>query len=87
MRLDAFLCEKGLAKSRTFAKTLIEDGYVTVNGKTAKKPALDIADGDSVEVTGAPYEYVSRGGVKLAAALDSFGIYPKDMICVDIGAS
>lgn len=87
MRLDAFLCEKGLAKSRTFAKTLIEGGYVEVNGKTAKKPAVDVSDGDSVKVTGTPYEYVSRGGVKLAAALDSFGVYPKDMICVDIGAS
>lgn len=87
MRLDAYIFEKALAKSRTFAKTLIEGGYVTVNGICAKKPAMDISDGDAVEVTGAPYGYVSRGGVKLEAALDAFAIDVNNAVCVDIGAS
>lgn len=87
MRLDLYLFEKGLAKSRSYAKTLIAEEYVTVNGKTANKPSIDVSDADTVIVTGAPYSYVSRGGVKLEAVLDAFNIDVKDFICVDIGAS
>lgn len=87
MRIDSFLFEKGLAKSRSFAKTLIEDGFVTVNGKVIKKPSLDVSDTDSVVVTGEPYIYVSRGGVKLEGALERFGINVNGAVCIDIGAS
>ena len=87
MRLDSYLAENGYAKSRTFAKTLIDGGFVNVNGKKADKASLDILDGDTVEVTGKPYEYVSRGGLKLEAALDAFGVDPSGKVCVDIGAS
>ena len=87
MRLDSYLAENGYAKSRTFAKTLIDGGFVNVNGKKANKASLDILDGDTVEVTGKPYEYVSRGGLKLEAALDAFGVDPSGKVCVDIGAS
>lgn len=87
MRLDLYLHEKGLAKSRSYAKTLIDEGYVTVNGKVAKKPSLDVSENDNVLVTGEPYSYVSRGGVKLEAVLEAFDINVSNYICVDIGAS
>ncbi len=87
MRLDQYLTEKGLAKSRSFAKTLITGGFVKVGEQVVQKPAYEV-DGDQlVEVTGTPYSYVSRGGVKLEAALDAFQIDPEGMCCLDIGAS
>lgn len=87
MRIDVYLYEHGLAKSRSFAKTLISEGYVTVNGKTVSKPSLDVSETDEVTVTGTPYTYVSRGGLKLEGALDGFSLDVSDMTCVDIGAS
>ncbi len=87
MRLDIYLFEKGLAQSRTFAKTLISDGFVIVSGKAVTKPSYDVGEDDAVAVTGVPYTYVSRGGVKLEAALDHFGVDVSGDVCVDIGAS
>lgn len=87
MRLDQYLVEQGLAKSRSFAKTLITDGYVTVGEQVVQKPAYDIAGDQTVHLTGTPYTYVSRGGLKLEAALDGFGIQPAGMCALDIGAS
>lgn len=87
MRLDVYLSESGLAKSRSFAKTLVDEGYVTVDGQICKKPSFEVDGENSVKVIGTPYEYVSRGGVKLAFALDSFGVSVQDAVCVDIGAS
>ena len=87
MRIDTYLAEHGLAKSRSFAKTLLEEGYVTVNGKVIKKASFDVSVSDEVQVTGTPYNYVSRGGVKLECALETFCIDVTDMKAVDIGAS
>ena len=87
MRLDTYLFENGLAKSRNFAKTLIVDGYVNVNGGAQKKPSYVVAENDVVEITGKPYEYVGRGGLKLEAAIKSFSIDVNDLTAVDIGAS
>ncbi len=87
MRLDQYLVERGLAKSRSFAKTLITDGYVKVGEQVVQKPAYEVVSGQPVVVTGAPYTYVSRGGVKLEAALDQFQVDPAGMCCLDIGAS
>ena len=86
MRLDLYLYENGLAKSRTAGKLLIEKGLVLVNGAVAYKASTDI-DGETVTVTGEAVEYVSRGGLKLAAALDSFDISVEGAKCLDIGAS
>lgn len=88
MRLDAYLAESGLARSRTHAQKLIESGYVSVDGKTAAKPSLAV-DGASSEilVTGEPYPFVGRGGVKLDSALETFAIDVSGMTAVDIGAS
>ena len=87
MRLDAYLSAKGLAKSRSFAKTLIDDGFVEVNGKIVKKASLEVCEDDDVKVTGEPYSYVSRGGVKLEGALEAFSVDVCGMTAVDIGAS
>lgn len=87
MRLDIYLAEKGLAQSRTFAKMLISKGCVTVNNKAASKPSYDVADGDDVAVISVPYSFVSRGGVKLEAALEHFKVDVQGAVCVDIGAS
>ncbi|MBQ4066417.1 MAG: TlyA family RNA methyltransferase [Clostridia bacterium] len=87
MRIDTYLADHGLAKSRSFAKILIDEGFVTVNGVVVKKPSIDVSDFDRVLVTGAPYSYVSRGGVKLEAALERFEISVLGLTAVDIGAS
>lgn len=87
MRIDSYLAQNGLAKSRSFAKTLIDEGFVTVNGIKVTKPSLDVSGEDDVKVTGTPYEYVGRGGLKLEAALKKFGVEVEKSVCVDIGAS
>ena len=88
MRLDAYLAQSGLARSRTHAQKLIDGGFVSVNGKTADKPSLTVdSDTDQIAVTGEPYPFVGRGGVKLEAALTAFDIDVTGMTAVDIGAS
>ena len=89
-RLDELLVERGLAPSRTRAQALILAGQVRVGEGDAAR--LDRKAGDLVapDTTIALTErdpYVSRGGHKLAAALDAFGIDPADRICLDAGAS
>jgi len=88
MRLDLFLNEKGLAKSRTASAKLISKGLVTVNGKTVTKSSFDVTEADNVDVAyDEESRYVSRGGLKLEGALKVFGIDVRDKICIDIGAS
>jgi 23S rRNA (cytidine1920-2'-O)/16S rRNA (cytidine1409-2'-O)-methyltransferase len=86
-RLDTLLFELGLAQSRQKAQALVIAGLVTVNGALANKPGVAVADGDQVNVKGKDHPYVSRGGVKLAHALDVFHINPAGMTCLDIGSS
>lgn len=87
MRLDLFLVEKKYVSSRSKAKEAIEAGMVRVEGKPALKPSLEVEEDMSVEVCGIVHPYVSRGGVKLAAAIRSFRLDFKDKVIVDIGAS
>jgi len=87
MRLDSYLAERGLAKSRSRARALIEAGLVTVNGRPAEKPSHEVSDGDDVRVTGEDHPFVGRGGVKLDAALDRFAIDVRGLVCADVGAS
>ncbi len=85
-RLDRLLVERGLAESREKAQALIMAGEVLVNGQKALKPGHAIDAASRVEVIGkAPY--VSRGGIKLAAALDRFKIEVAGRVCLDIGSS
>ena len=87
MRIDLYLAEKGLARSRTEAKSLVEEGCVFVDGKPITKPALDVSPDCNVEVKRAGAQYVSRGGYKLEAALDAFSVSPLGRLAIDIGAS
>lgn len=86
IRADLLLVERGLVESRAKARAAIDCGGVTANGVLVQKPADLIDEGATLEVT-PPHPWVSRGGVKLAAALDAFAIDPKDRICLDVGAS
>jgi 23S rRNA (cytidine1920-2'-O)/16S rRNA (cytidine1409-2'-O)-methyltransferase len=85
-RLDQLVVERGLAESRERAQALILAGHVTVNGQKSSKPGHSIADDARIEVA-ERMPYVSRGGYKLAAALDHFAIDPKGWMCLDVGAS
>lgn len=87
MRLDVYLCEKGYAESRTEAKKFILAEGVSVNGKKVLKPSYDVIDGDEVSVDKSSKKYVSRGGIKLEAALDAFSISAEGRLAIDIGAS
>lgn len=86
MRLDVYLCENKLMKSRTYANVAIKEGRILVNGKAVLKPSYDISD-EQVEVIPKEKEYVSRGGYKLDSALDEFNIAVEEKYVVDIGAS
>jgi len=86
MRLDLYLFENNLAHSRTFAKTLITEGKVTVNGKTVTKPAFEVAESAVISVESEEI-YVSRGAYKLEGAALKFDFEIFGKKCIDIGAS
>ncbi|GAA1836652.1 TlyA family RNA methyltransferase [Agromyces salentinus] len=85
-RLDAALAERGLARSRTHAATLIAAGLVTVDGRPAVKPSLKVDEHRELAVAASDH-YVSRAAHKLIAALDGFGVDPAGRIALDAGAS
>lgn len=87
-RIDIYLFSKGFAKSREAARKSIEAGLVYVDGKQVTKPSekIDETIEHHIEYKSS-IPYVGRGGLKLEAALDAFGIDPADKICIDIGAS
>ena len=87
MRLDAVLVERGIVPSRERAKEYIQAGKVQVNGKPAGKPAMSVTDEDKLELVGEILRYVSRGGLKLEKALQTFPIELSGKTCLDIGAS
>ena len=77
---------RGLAESREKAQALIMAGDVLVNGQKAAKPGQAVTEGALLSVA-APPRYVSRGGLKLEAALRQFAVDPAGLVCLDIGAS
>jgi 23S rRNA (cytidine1920-2'-O)/16S rRNA (cytidine1409-2'-O)-methyltransferase len=85
-RADLLLVERGLFDSRAKAQAAIAAGLVTADGAPVRK-ASDLVDTAADVIAEAAHPYVSRGGVKLAAALAAFGIDPAGRICADIGAS
>ena len=85
-RADRLLVERGLFDSRAKAQAAIAAGLVIANDVTVRKASEAIAVDADLRATPA-YPYASRGGVKLAAALDHFGFDPKGRICLDVGAS
>jgi 23S rRNA (cytidine1920-2'-O)/16S rRNA (cytidine1409-2'-O)-methyltransferase len=86
-RLDRVLVERGLAASRQRAAALILAGRVTVEGRRAEKAAQQVAPDVRLEVLEEDEGYVSRGGIKLAGALDAFSVTVTGLVVMDVGAS
>jgi 23S rRNA (cytidine1920-2'-O)/16S rRNA (cytidine1409-2'-O)-methyltransferase len=86
-RLDVVVVERGLAPSRERARALILAGQVEVDGQIVSKAGTSVAADAGVELRTPDHPYVSRGGVKLAHALDAFGVDPRGRRALDLGAS
>jgi len=86
-RLDVLLVEKDLAPTRSRAADLVRLGAVSVDGVKAVKPGMLVAADAGVEVASEALPYVSRGGLKLEAALESFGFEARGRVALDLGAS
>jgi 23S rRNA (cytidine1920-2'-O)/16S rRNA (cytidine1409-2'-O)-methyltransferase len=86
IRIDQLLVKRGLLESRETAQRLILARKILVNGLPAEKASQNVAEDASIEVIEG-LKYVSRGGLKLEAALDAFAIDVKDRIALDVGAS
>lgn len=86
MRADQLLVAKGLAESRAKAQAAIEAGGVTADGALVRKASELVAEDAALTLT-PPHPWVSRAGVKLAHALDVFGVSPAGWVCLDVGAS
>ena len=88
VRLDKLLVDRGLADSRTRAQALILAGEVVVGDHAVSKPGTLVDAEAPLRLKGGPVNpYVSRGGLKLRAALDAFPIVVTDAVCLDVGAS
>jgi 23S rRNA (cytidine1920-2'-O)/16S rRNA (cytidine1409-2'-O)-methyltransferase len=87
VRLDMALLERGVASSRERARALILAGQVKVDGQVVSKAGTPVTADALVELVTPDHPYVGRGGVKLAHALDTFGIDVRDRSALDIGAS
>lgn len=86
-RLDVALAERGMAPSRARAQAWIIAGKVTVDGQKVTKAGAQVKADAVIEVAEPDHPYVSRGALKLEAALDTFAIDPSGLDCLDVGAS
>ena len=86
-RLDLLLVSRGLAPTREKAQGMILAGQVTVDGRRVDKAGSPTNEDAEISVAGPAHPFVSRGGIKLAAALDAFSIDPAGLVCLDVGAS
>lgn len=86
-RLDQIVADRGLAPSRERARALILGGHVLVDGRPATKAGTPVDETADVRLVVPDHPYVGRGGLKLAHALDTFGIGVEGRDCLDIGAS
>jgi 23S rRNA (cytidine1920-2'-O)/16S rRNA (cytidine1409-2'-O)-methyltransferase len=87
IRIDQLLVERGLAESRTRAQALIMAGHVMLGDKRADKAGLQVAADAEISVKGQDHPWVSRGGIKLAHALEQFGIDVTGVVAMDVGSS
>ncbi len=87
IRLDRFLVERGIVESREKGQALILAGQVLVNGQKVDKSGAQVPEDADIRILGGQLPYVSRGGLKLAAALDQFAVSVDGMTALDIGAS
>ncbi|NDG85449.1 MAG: TlyA family RNA methyltransferase [Proteobacteria bacterium] len=86
-RIDKILVQRGLFESRTRAQAAIEQGRVSIGGVAVTRSNLEIPNDARIDVRSAESEYVSRGALKLIAALDRFSIRVSDRNAIDVGAS
>lgn len=86
-RIDVLLVERGLAPSRERARALILAGRVLVNEQKVDKPGTSVAPDAAIRMLGDDLRYVSRGGLKLEAALDHWNIDVRERACIDVGTS
>jgi 23S rRNA (cytidine1920-2'-O)/16S rRNA (cytidine1409-2'-O)-methyltransferase len=86
-RLDILLVERGLAGTPREALALILAGEVQVNGAHADKAGLAVAADARIDVTSRSQKFASRGGFKLAGALEDFSVDPSGRVCLDVGSS
>lgn len=86
-RLDVLLVQRGLAPSREKAKAIIMSGIVFVDNEREDKAGTFFDEKVNIEVRGKTLKYVSRGGLKLEKAMETFGVEIQDKICMDVGAS
>ena len=87
VRIDRLLVERGLAASRERARRLVMAGGVLVGERPVTKPGAEVAADAEVRLRGSGSPYASRGGEKLAGALDAFGLAVRDLVALDVGAS
>jgi 23S rRNA (cytidine1920-2'-O)/16S rRNA (cytidine1409-2'-O)-methyltransferase len=86
-RLDVELADRGLAPSRARAQALVLAGKVKVDGQIVTKAGTQVTQDAALEIVEPDHPYVSRGALKLEAALDAFSIDPRGLDCLDVGAS
>ena len=86
-RIDQLLVERGLAESRARAQALVMAGLVFAGDKRIDKPGQQLAPEAEVEVRGRDHPWVGRGGIKLAHAIEHFGLDPAGAVAMDIGSS
>jgi len=86
-RVDHLLVERALAESRTRAQALVMAGVVFAGDKRIDKPGQQVAQDIALEVRGRDHPWVSRGGIKLAHAIEHFALEPKDAVAMDVGSS
>ncbi|MFA7596099.1 MAG: TlyA family RNA methyltransferase [Novosphingobium sp.] len=87
MRIDQLLVARGLAESRARAQALVMAGLVFSGERKIEKPGHQVKEDVALEVRGRDHPWVSRGGIKLAHALDAFSLDPAGAIAMDIGSS
>lgn len=87
IRLDTLVHQQQQIESREKARALIMSGVVYINNQKCDKPGMKYPASSVVEIRGNTLKYVSRGGLKLEKALESFSVDLKDKICMDVGAS
>ena len=86
-RIDVLLVDRGYCETREKAKRIVMAGLVFVDGQRCDKPGTNVAEDANIEVRGDDCPYVSRGGLKLARALERFGLDMNGKVCLDIGSS
>ena len=87
MRLDQTLVARGLTETRSKARDLILRGQVFVDGKTTTKPGINVREQTNISIATNEAHYISRGGLKLEAALAHYKFSPVDCVAIDVGSS